>query len=91
MLRKKQLPMQRLGDDRWQATVPGKHIPARWDFMYYLEAQVEGGGGRLWPSWEEGPPYVVAKVTGPLEGRCVALRMAKTNASETTSRPAHVA
>lgn len=60
-----QLAMQRRPDGQWQATVPGKHVPARWDFMYYLEAQLEAGGGWIWPSWEQGPPYVVVKVKEP--------------------------
>jgi hypothetical protein len=56
----KQVTMQQKADGRWQATVPGKDISARWDFMYYFEARVDGGG-LLWPSWEQGPPYIVAK------------------------------
>jgi hypothetical protein len=56
----KQIVMQPQADGRWHVTVPGMEILPRWDFMYYFEARVPGGG-RLWPSWEQGPPYVVAK------------------------------
>ncbi len=40
------------------AQIPGGFITPEWDLMYYLEA-LAGDGGSLWPSWEEGPPYVV--------------------------------
>jgi hypothetical protein len=55
----KEIEMVRTGDGRYEATVPGKDLPARWDFQYYIEALVEGGGGRLWPAWEDGQPYIV--------------------------------
>lgn len=61
----KEVPMQRNSDGRYEGVVPGKMISTRWDVQYYLEVQVQGGG-RLWPSWEQGPPYVVVKVTRPL-------------------------
>jgi hypothetical protein len=58
----KQLPMRKLAGGEFRATVPGQEISPRWDFQYFFEVLTEGGGGRLWPSWELGPPYVVAKV-----------------------------
>jgi hypothetical protein len=58
----KQITMRPIGDGRYQGTIPGKDITARFDLSYYFEALSEGGGGTLWPSWEEGPPYVVVDV-----------------------------
>jgi len=58
----RELEMRHLGGGRYEAIVPGKEILERWDFMYYFEALVKGGGGRLWPSWEQGAPYIVVKV-----------------------------
>jgi hypothetical protein len=58
----KQLPMRKGTGDEFRVTVPGQEIAPRWDFQYYFEVLTEGGGGRLWPSWEQGPPYVVVKV-----------------------------
>ncbi len=58
----KQFSMEKTGNGHYRATVPAKEIPARWDFQYYFEVLLEGGGGRLWPSWEHGAPYLVTKV-----------------------------
>lgn len=60
----KEVPMRRAEAGRYETVIPGKEITARWDLQYYFEALVEGGG-RLWPSWEDGPPYVVVKVQRP--------------------------
>lgn len=51
--------MRPVAGNRFEATVTAREILARWDSMYYIEALLEGGGGQLWPSWEEGAPYVV--------------------------------
>jgi hypothetical protein len=56
-----ELPMHAAGDGAFEATIPGAEISARWDLQYYFEAMVEGGG-KLWPSWERGVPWVVVKV-----------------------------
>ena len=57
----KAVAMRQAGADRFEAVVPGKEISPRWDLQYYIEVLAEGGG-RQWPSWEDGPPYVVVKV-----------------------------
>jgi hypothetical protein len=62
----KAAPMRRTGADRFEAAVPGKEITAGWDLQYYVEVLAEGGG-RLWPSWEDGPPYVVVKLNKALD------------------------
>jgi hypothetical protein len=42
------------------AVVPVEQaISPAWDYMYYVEALVENGGGTLWPSWQEGPPLLM--------------------------------
>jgi hypothetical protein len=61
----KQVPMRPAGADRVVAQINAKEITARWDLQYYLEVLVAGGGGRLWPAWEHGPPYVVIQVNRP--------------------------
>jgi hypothetical protein len=61
----KQLPTRPAGADRFVAQINAKEITARWDLQDYLEVLVEGGGGRLWPAWEHGPPYVVIQVNRP--------------------------
>lgn len=42
----------------FEADIPGSEVTTQWDLMYYIEA-LTAEGGTLWPSWEEGPPYVV--------------------------------
>ncbi|MDM8006164.1 MAG: hypothetical protein QUV05_08475 [Phycisphaerae bacterium] len=54
----KEIDMRPANPGRFEAVIPGSEITAQWDLMYYLEALVRDGGS-LWPSWEEGPPYVV--------------------------------
>ena len=71
----KEINLRPAGSGLFEAAIPGSDITPQWDLMYYLEALVEDGG-RLWPSWEEGPPYVVvtpirdgqAAVTGSNRG-----------------------
>jgi hypothetical protein len=58
----KQLAMRQVTDGGFRVTVPGQEISPGWDLQYYFEVLTEGGGGRLWPCWEQGAPYVVAKV-----------------------------
>ncbi len=57
-----QVDMKPKGDGHYEASIPGDAISPTWDYMYYIEALVEGGGGTLWPSWEDGPPYVVVEL-----------------------------
>lgn len=57
----KEYEMRPAGEGRYETAVSSREITARWDYMYYVEALVEGGGA-LWPSWEEGQPYVVVRV-----------------------------
>jgi len=58
----RQVDMKPTGDGRFAATIPADVISPHFDYMYYVEALVEGGGGTLWPRWEEGPPYVVVEL-----------------------------
>lgn len=59
----KKLAMKKAENGRYQATVPAGDILVPWDFQYYFEVLLEGGGGSLWPSWEHGTPYMVARVS----------------------------
>jgi hypothetical protein len=61
----KSLPMKQVRPGQFTATVSSKDITRPWDWQYYFEALLEGGGGFQWPSWEQGPPYFVVKVIGP--------------------------
>ena len=61
----RQLSMKPNGDNRYDGVIAGQEIPPDRDFQYYLEAIFEGGGGRLWPSWEVRQPYVVVPVEHP--------------------------
>jgi hypothetical protein len=56
------MEMKSSGAQSFEATIPGEAISPAWDYMYYIEALVESGGGTLWPSWQEGPPYVVVEL-----------------------------
>jgi hypothetical protein len=60
----KRLQMRPAGDDRFEAKIPGQDVSARWDLQYYFEVLTDEGG-RLWPSWEEGTPYLVLRVGRP--------------------------
>jgi hypothetical protein len=60
----KQVSMDSMGADRFSAIVDGKAITTRWDLQYYFEVLAEDGG-RLWPSWEQGQPYFIIKVSRP--------------------------
>jgi hypothetical protein len=55
------LPMQDMGNGRYQATISSKQFDASCDLLYYLEARVEGGG-TLWPNWQEQTPYVKVRI-----------------------------
>ena len=54
----KELDLRPAGSGLFEAAIPGSEITTQWDLTYYLEALVKDGGA-LWPSWEEGQPYVV--------------------------------
>ena len=53
--------MESAGEGRYRATVSHDDILGRFDFQYYFEVLLPGGGGRLWPAWEEGQPYFVVR------------------------------
>jgi len=46
-------------DGTWAGTIPGTSISSKWDLQYYLEVLGKDGGGRNWPNWQEGMPYVI--------------------------------
>ena len=46
----------------YEATIPGRHITAGWDLMYYIEAIDEYGNGAFYPDMEDSDPYVVLAV-----------------------------
>jgi hypothetical protein len=48
--------------DQYQGEIPGKHIPARWDLMYFIEVMDNAGNGRIYPELEKETPYVVVKL-----------------------------
>lgn len=58
----KQVPMKRIPDGRFKATIPAEDLTEKYDHLYYIEARV-AGGGTLWPNWEDTAPYVVLKTT----------------------------
>ena len=57
----REMPMHASADGHFAATIPGTEISARWDLQYYIEALTDSGG-RLWPPWEDGAPYVVVQI-----------------------------
>lgn len=57
----REIPMRANSEGRFEATIPGAEISARWDLQYYIETLTDSGG-RQWPSWENGAPYVVVKI-----------------------------
>jgi len=57
----REIPMRAIGEEQFEAAIPGAEVSARWDLQYYIEALTDSGG-RLWPSWEEGAPYFVVRV-----------------------------
>jgi hypothetical protein len=61
----KTLPLRQDAKGRWTGTIPGNEVLAKWDFQYYFAIRDETGQGRTWPAWEEGSPYVVARVGDP--------------------------
>ena len=57
------LPMTPTGrPNEFQAVVPGEHVPAKWDFMYFLEVMDARGNGRIYPDLEREAPYIVVKL-----------------------------
>lgn len=56
------LPMTESAAGHWRAVIPGAHVTAACDLLYYLEARV-CGGGTLWPDWQEQAPYLKVTVT----------------------------
>jgi hypothetical protein len=48
--------------NEYRAEIPGGHIDARWDLMYYIEAIDSCGNGRIYPDLEEETPYIVVRL-----------------------------
>ena len=48
--------------NEYRCVVPGKHIPARWDFMYLIEVMDNAGNGAIWPDLNERTPYIVVRL-----------------------------
>jgi hypothetical protein len=48
--------------DRYEAQIPGEHIPGEWDFMYFFEVMDKQGNGRIFPDAEKQTPYVIVKL-----------------------------
>jgi hypothetical protein len=46
----------------YEATVPGEKIPAKFDFMYFLEIMDNQGQGKLYPDLNETAPYYVVRL-----------------------------
>ncbi|MBW8039992.1 MAG: hypothetical protein FVQ85_08345 [Planctomycetes bacterium] len=46
----------------YEVVVPGKDIPAKWDFMYLFEVMDEKGNGKIYPDLETEAPYIVVKL-----------------------------
>ena len=58
-----QIPMSPTGKpDQYQAIVPPEKIPAKWDFMYYIEAMDTRGQGCVYPDAQQRTPYVIVKL-----------------------------
>jgi len=53
------LEMVHVGDDRYEAVVPGEQIVPEWDFMYLIEVMDVHGNGRIHPDLEKEMPYIV--------------------------------
>lgn len=48
-------------DGKFSAAIPGSAISPRFDLQYYFEVLYKGGGGRMWPNWQDGMPYVIVR------------------------------
>jgi hypothetical protein len=48
--------------DQYDAEIPGQHIPAEWDFMYFFEVMDKQGNGRIFPDAEKQTPYVTVRL-----------------------------
>jgi hypothetical protein len=57
----RQVVMDAEGESKFAATIPHSEIVSLFDHMYYFQVDCEDGS-RLWPSWEQGPPYLVIAV-----------------------------
>ncbi len=48
--------------DEYRARIPGDHVDARWDLMYYIEMIDAYGNGQIYPDLEKETPYVVVNL-----------------------------
>ena len=53
-------PAHRKG--QYEATIPGKDIISKWDFMYLFEVMDNKGNGKIYPDMEKETPYIVVKL-----------------------------
>ena len=58
----KEVEMQPVGGDFYEAAISHVDLTARFDHLYRVEALLTSGGGTLWPSWQKRDPYVVVTV-----------------------------
>jgi hypothetical protein len=57
------LPMTPNGDEgHYEATVPGEKIPAKFDFMYFLEIMDNRNQGKIYPDLNQTTPYIVVRL-----------------------------
>lgn len=48
--------------NEFAAEIPGSHIPARFDFMYFFEVMDSRGNGKIYPDAEKETPYVIVQL-----------------------------
>lgn len=59
----KSVNMQSTGvSGQYEAVIPGKDIPYKWDFMYFFEVMDIAGNGKIYPSLEKEAPYIIVEL-----------------------------
>jgi len=48
--------------NEYRAEIPGSHIDARWDLMYYIEVIDSCGNGGIYPDLDKETPYIVVRL-----------------------------
>ena len=46
----------------YHVLIPGEHVIAKWDFMYFFEALDTHGNGKIFPDLDKETPYIVVKL-----------------------------
>lgn len=62
----KEVTMTKTADGKFEAVISHKDITSQFDLQYYLEVLYVSGGGRMWPSWQDGMPYFIVSTRKPL-------------------------